>query len=374
MVRMLHIVGSMSPSGIGNFIMNSYRHIDRNKVQFDFIVHEHREVSFDDEIMQMGGKLFYVTRKSINPIKNFLEMKKIVQEGGYQIVFRHTDTATVALDLWAAKLGSAKIRIPHSHSTNTSNVKMHRLFQPILNAVSTNCFACSKSAGEWLYGHDDFEVILNGINAKQFVYSKEVREQVRDCEGIANKLVFGHIGNFLPVKNHSFMLDIFASIVKQCPEAVLVFVGDGILRDTIEKKAEELGIIDSIRFLGVRKDTDKLLQAMDLFLFPSHYEGMPIALVEAQAAGLPCLISESITDDVILTDLVTKMQLPGENKAEEWSVSASKAMIEKWAGKALKLARETVRSNTMNWVYKSGFTVEQLAERYEKLAEEAEKE
>lgn len=367
---MLHIVGSMSPSGIGNFIMNIYRNVDRSRLQFDFIVHEHRVVSFDEEILEMGGRLFYVTRKAVNPVKNFLEIRKIVQEGGYQMVFRHTDTATVALDLLAAKLGGASRRIPHSHSTSTPNRKIHRLFQPFLNAVSTDYFACSDLAGKWLYGHENYEVVLNGIDTKTFVFSDQIRGEVREQEGLEGKLVFGHVGNFLPVKNHDFMLAIYCCIHKQCENTALMFVGDGKLRSEIEKKAEDLGLSENVVFCGVRNDTFRLLQAMDLFLFPSFYEGMPIALVEAQAAGLPCLISDTVTEEVMITDLVSKMQIPQPGAQEaEWSEESKKAMAEKWAAKAVKLARETVRMDTSELIQKSGFSVEKLARIYENLAE-----
>ena len=164
MTRMLHIVGSMSPSGIGNFIMNVYRNIDRDRVQFDFIVHEHREVSFDEEIRALGGRLFYVTRKAVSPVKNFWEIRNVVKRGRYRIVFRHTDISTVALDLLAAKLGGAKVGIAHSHSTSTPNVRMHRIFQPMLNALCTRRFACSDKAGASLYGDRHYEVLPAGAS------------------------------------------------------------------------------------------------------------------------------------------------------------------------------------------------------------------
>lgn len=352
MIRMLHIVGSMSPSGIGNFIMNIYRNIERNKVQFDFIVHEHREISFDEEIQEMGGKLFYVTRKAVSPRQNFLDIKKVVKDGSYKIVFRHTDTATVALDLMAAKLGGAVRRIPHSHSTSTPNKKMHRIFQPFLNWVSTDFYACSKDAGKWLYGHSDYEVIWNGIDIGQFTFSRQKREEVRKKEDLEDKLVFGHVGNFLPVKNHFFLMEVFREILKTEKNATLLFIGGGSLQSQLEERADILKIREHVIFAGVRNDTAELLQAMDLFCFPSFYEGMPIALVEAQASGLPCLISETITDDVIVTDLVCKESL--DKTAQEW------------ARLAIKLARETVRADTGAQIKSGGFDVKELAAKYEK--------
>ena len=354
MTRMLHIVGSMSPSGIGNFIMNVYRNIDREKVQFDFIVHEHREVSFDDEIRALGGRLFYVTRKAVSPRRNFMEICRVVKEGSYKIVFRHTDTATVALDLLAAKLGGARELIAHSHSTSTPNERMHRLFQPMLNALCTKRFACSDKAGKWLYGKKSYEVIINAINLSDFSYQEELRQKVRKAEKLEGMLVVGHIGNLLPVKNHLFMLDVMAELVKLQPDAVMLFAGDGEMRPLIEEKREKLGLEKQVRLLGVRTDTAALLQAMDVFLFPSKYEGLPIAMVEAQCSGLPNLVSDVITQDVDVTPLVHKLSLQQPPKV--------------WAEQLLKLSQEIRKAPERRLFTEKGFDIKEMVKRYEELA------
>lgn len=354
MTRMLHIVGSMSPSGIGNFIMNVYRNIDREKVQFDFIVHEHREVSFDDEIRALGGRLFYVTRKAVSPRRNFMEICRVVKEGNYKIVFRHTDTATVALDLLAARLGGARELIAHSHSTSTPNERMHRLFQPMLNALCTKRFACSDKAGKWLYGKKPYEVIINAINLSDFSYQEELRQKVREAEKLAGMLVVGHIGNLLPVKNHLFMLDVMAELVKLQPDAVMLFAGDGEMRPLIEEKREKLGLEKQVRLLGVRTDTAALLQAMDVFLFPSKYEGLPIAMVEAQCSGLPNLVSDVITQDVDVTPLVHKLSLQQPPKV--------------WAEQILKLSQEIRKAPERRLFTEKGFDIKEMVKRYEELA------
>lgn len=351
---MLHIVGSMSPSGIGNFIMNVYRNIDREKVQFDFIVHEHREVSFDDEIRALGGRLFYVTRKAVSPRRNFMEICRVVKEGSYKIVFRHTDTATVALDLLAAKLGGARELIAHSHSTSTPNERMHRLFQPMLNALCTKRFACSDKAGKWLYGKKSYEVIINAINLSDFSYQEELRQKVRKAEKLEGMLVVGHIGNLLPVKNHLFMLDVMAELVKLQPDAVMLFAGDGEMRPLIEEKREKLGLEKQVRLLGVRTDTAALLQAMDVFLFPSKYEGLPIAMVEAQCSGLPNLVSDVITQDVDVTPLVHKLSLQQPPKV--------------WAEQLLKLSQEIRKAPERRLFTEKGFDIKEMVKRYEELA------
>lgn len=354
MVRMLHIVGSMSPSGIGNFIMNVYRNIDREKVQFDFIVHETREVSFEDEIRELGGRIYTATRKSVSPIKNFTDIRNIVKQGNYRIVFRHTDTSTVAVDLLAAWMGGAKERIAHSHSTSTPNIKMHKLFQPMLNLLCTKRFACSDKAGKWLYGNQPYEVIINAIRLDDFAYNEEVRAGMRKKEELEDSFVIGHIGNLLPVKNHLFMLDIMAELVKRQPNCRMIFAGDGVMRQPIEEKRKELELEDKVILFGVRTDTAALLQAMDVFLFPSKYEGLPIAMVEAQCSGLPNLVSDVITSDVDVTPLVHKMSL-------EEPASA-------WAEKILELGADKRKEPDYELFAKKGFDIKQMVKRYEELA------
>jgi len=317
MVRMLHIVGSMAPSGIGNYIMNVYRHIDRSKVQFDFIVHEHRSVSFEPEIEALGGKVYLATQKAESAIKNFNDIKRIVREGKYKIIFRHADNALVSLDLLAAKMGGARQLIPHSHSTSTPNPSRHYAFMPLLNMLATTRFACSEPAGQWLYGDKPFQVVQNAINLEQFSFDNEKRALLRKKLNLNGKIVVGHVGNFMPVKNHSFMIDICKAMIRINPDVVFVFVGDGDLRKNIEEKIANLSLGKNIILTGVRTDTPQLLSAMDAFLFPSFYEGMPIAMVEAQATGLPCITTDVVTRKVDVTNRVTYMAL--EKPASEWA-------------------------------------------------------
>lgn len=361
MIRMLHITASMSPSGIGNFIMNAYRHVDRSKVQFDFVVCEHREVSFDEEIRGLGGRVFYVPRKSVSPVRNFNGIRRIVRDGHYRFVFRHTDVSTVALDLLAAKLGGASERIAHSHSTSAKKIWIHKLFRPFLNAVCTQRFACSVQAGIWMYGNryargkKQFRVILNGIAIEAFRYDDRMRIKVREEFGFGEEtVVIGHVGNYMPVKNHAWMITVLAALVKQGRNAALLLVGDGALRAQMEEQIRTLGLEAHVRLTGVRNEIPALLQAMDVFLFPSFYEGMPIALVEAQAAGLPCVVSDVITDDACITEQVKKISL--SERADTWADAVWEA------------GQEERRDNTET-IAEAGFDVRALGEIYHRLGE-----
>lgn len=363
MKRILHIVGAMAPGGFENFIMNVYRSVDRSRVQFDFIVCAKKENAYDEEIESMGGRLYYVTRKSENPVKNFLEIRRVVKRGGYRIVCRHTDNAYAALDLLAARLGGAKKAILHSHSTTTGAKGAHKLCRLLLAAVPTERFACSAAAGNWMFGKRPFRFVPNAVEVERYGFRREERERKREELGLAGRHVYGHVGNFVYAKNHPFLLDILAGIVRQDEKAVCLMAGGGEGRAAAEEKVRALELADRIRFLGVRKDVPALLQALDVFVFPSIYEGLPVSVIEAQAAGLPCLISDTVTEDVVLTDSVKRMSL--EQPADFWAQEAVRLAeaedIKTDTGRAEASAanRQAIRA--------AGYEVKDLAAFYENL-------
>ncbi|MBQ3105834.1 MAG: glycosyltransferase family 1 protein, partial [Lachnospiraceae bacterium] len=326
MKRMLHIVGSMAPGGIENFLMHLYRNIDRELLQFDFIVNMKKENGYDEEIQGMGGKMYYATRKSVNPLKNFLEVRRIIKGGGYDTVCRHSDNAFTVVDLLAAKLAGAKRIIMHSHSTDTAHKKIHGFFRLWMPWVTTHRFACSGKAGRWMYGKADFQVIPNAIDTRLFSYSGEERERLRRQWKVEDKHVYGHVGSFVYAKNHALLLDIFANICKQDEKAVLICVGDGPLRPEIEAKTEELKLTQRVILTGKRGDVPAFLQMFDLLLFPSRYEGLPVSVVEAQATGLRCLISDTITKEVLLTAQAEAME--PRASAEQWALRAADMLTE----------------------------------------------
>lgn len=354
MKRVVHIVGAMAPGGFENFIMNIYRKIDREKVQFDFIVHKKKDNSYDEEIESLGGKLFYVTRKSKNPVKNFFEIRKVIKANDYDIVCRHSDSAFTVVDLLAAKLGGAKKIIMHSHSTTTGNVKIHNFFRWWMSFVPTHRFACSKAAGKWMFGDLDYIFVPNAIDTGEYLYHEDIRESMRKEWHVEAKNVYGHVGNFVYAKNHLFLLDVFKKITLKDENAILFLVGEGELREEIEHKIQELQLQDKVILTGRRKDVVRFLQMFDLFLFPSVYEGLPVSMVEAQCSGLPCLISLSITDEIMLTDCVRQMDLK-----EDVSVWAKTAMD------MLQEGRQTVRHSRDKEIIKAGYGIEELVSFYE---------
>ncbi len=356
MKRVLHIVGAMAPGGFENFIMNVYRNMDCNKVQFDFIVHKKKENAYDEEIENLGGKLYYVTRKSKNPIKNFFEIRRIVKENHYEIVCRHSDSAFTVVDLLAAGLGGASKRVMHSHSTTTGHVGIHRFFRTWMSAVPTHRFACSKAAGIWMFGKREFTFVPNAIDTSQFLYSEKVRKEMRKEWQMEEKNVYGHVGNFVYAKNHMFLLEVFKKITEKDKNAALFLVGEGEFRERIEKKIQDLNLQDKVILTGRRKDVTDFLQMFDLFLFPSVYEGLPVSLVETQCSGLACLISESITDEIILTDCVIRKSL--QDSPMDWA---------KTAMEMLENSKKKERTSKQEEIIKAGYGIENLVKFYEDI-------
>lgn len=317
-MRVLHIIGRMNCGGAENFIMNIYRNIDRTKIQFDFVVHTEEECYFDDEIQALGGKIYRIAPISKNIFKHMSQLKKIIKENGYKVVHRHTNASIVAIDLKVAKSVGVEKIIVHSHNTQSSKKNNFKLFKKMIDKYATHKFACSIEAGEWLYGKGkDFQIIKNGIDTLKYKFDKEIAIKKKDELGLNDSFVIGHVGRFNIQKNHMFLLDIFYEYLKLNDKAKLLLVGDGELRSDIENRVKELGIKDKIILTGVRSDVNELMMAMDVFLFPSLHEGLPLTLVEAQACGLKVLGSDVIPRDVAITSLYNFFEI-GES-SKKWA-------------------------------------------------------
>lgn len=298
--------------------MKIYRNIDREKYQMDFIVSIKEKNFYDEEIRQLGGNIFYVPAKSESFIKSFLGIKKIVKEQKYKYVIRVNEHSLSVLDLIAAKLGGAKILIMRSSNAGTAGGKtnkiLHKIFKFLPKTIPNVKIAPSSEAACYTFGRKQLsdgkvKILQNAIPYKDFIFNQEIRDKVRKDLKIEDKLVIGHIGRFNEQKNHKFLIEIFEKIKKENKNAILVLVGNGNLENEIKKQVEELELNNSVIFLGVRKDIPELLMAMDIFVFPSLYEGMPNTVIEAQATGLKCVISDTITKEANITGLVKYMSL-----------------------------------------------------------------
>jgi len=329
-IRILQVITIMNRGGAECMIMNYYNTIDRSKVQFDFLVHRDEKGAFEDDIESMGGKIYRMP--AISP-SNYSDYKRKLdaffkEHKEYKIVHSHLN-ALSSIVLNAAKENNVPVRIAHSHIAIESDIyknvfrkntdikatvkdTIQSLVKYKVAKKATHFFACSIKAGEWLFGKKHASkvvVINNAINASLFSYNASKAEKIKIEHNLTGKKVIGHVGRFNEQKNHFFLLKIFEEIIKKDDNCVLVLIGIGNLMDSIKKEVERLNLKDHVIFLGLRDDINNLLQAFDLFLFPSLYEGLPVTLIEAQASGLPIVASDTITPEVDLTGLISFLSI-----------------------------------------------------------------
>ena len=319
-LRVLQVVTHMERGGLESMLMNYYRHIDREKIQFDFLVHRQNRAAFDDEIESLGGKIYCLPRL-VPWSKSYLSALNCFfdEHPEYKVIHVHQDCLSSAI-LKVAAQHNVPVRVAHSHSANQDkNLKypIKLWYKRFIPQYATNLFACGKDSGDWMFGGAPFQIINNAIDVETYAYNPTKRQEMRRQLGLENELTIGHVGRFNQPKNHPFLLDIFAVLLKKEPNAILLLVGGGGGMSQIREKAQKLGIAEHVHFLGVRSDVADLMQAMDVFVFPSLYEGLGIALIEAQAAGLPCVVSDTIPHEAYLTDLVDSESLSAP--AEKWA-------------------------------------------------------
>lgn len=354
MIRVLHMVGAMYPGGMENFIMNLYEKIDTEEFQFDFIVHLQKENDYREQIEKLGGRVYEVPRLTKDPIGSLKMLYRIIKKNQYKIVVRHTANALVAPQLLAAKLAGAKT-ICHSHNETDPQVTIHKIGKLLMRFVADRRLACSEKAGKWMYDNQKFQVIHNAINVNKFVYSPEKAERIRKEFDLDGKHVYGHIANFIESKNHMFLLEVYAEIAKRDDKSVFFCLGEGDLRPQIEAKIKELHLEDRVVLTGIRHDVEDFMSCMDVLIFPSFFEGLPLTLIEAQIAALPAIISDTITKDVIVTEGLVTMESIQE-KPEVW---AKKAM------ELLEQGKKNVRQCQRKSISDAGYDMDVLVKWYE---------
>lgn len=356
-IRVLQVVTYMQRGGLETMLMNYYRNIDRSKVQFDFLVHRDFEADYDREILELGGRIYRLP--VLNPIgAEYLgKLDQFYKDHPeYRIVHSHLD-CLAGIPLKYAKKNKVPVRIAHAHNNNqTMNWKypIKLFFRRNITKYANYLLACSREAGNWMFRTNRFEVLNNAIDAKQYIYDKNVRDKVKKELHIEqNKLVFGHIGRFLTQKNHKFLIEVFKKIVEMHPDSILLLIGDGELQQNIKEKVRQEGLESRVIFAGIRGDVPQLLQAMDVFIFPSLFEGLGIVIIEAQAAGLPCLISERVPDECEKTKgLVQKLSL--DSGAERWAETALQCVKIK-------------RRNTLKEIQTAGFDIVRTATKLQQF-------
>lgn len=323
--------------GVEQLLIQIFRNIDKTKIHFDFLS-LFPVCAYEEELLQAGSSVFHITRRGENPIRSRRELKAFFQShrDTYQYIWIHMSSAShCAPNIYARKYTQAKI-ISHSHGTSFEcrgklahwiHLFLHKNNREKFLRATDYCFACSTEAGRWLFGNQDRHVytIKNAIETEKFQYDPEVRQQMKDELDLNGYTVFGHVGRFTEIKNHKFLLEIYAEIFKKNSQTCLLLVGEGELLEEMKEKASALGLSKQVFFAGFRPDFNCLLQAFDVLLLPSFSGGFPVSVVEAQAGGVPCLISDTITREVQVTSLV-----------EYESLDAPASL---WADRALEAAR-----------------------------------
>lgn len=338
-----------SPGGLETFVMTLFRHMDRTRYQFDFLYYD-EHIAYEDELRLAGCGLYKITKRSKNYFVYKKQLARLFAKGQYD-VFWSNKTALSAIEPFVAakEHGVLKI-ICHSHSSkNMGSIftyLMHRMHRCMIGRYITDRFACSDVAAQWFFGGNErVTIVRNAVDTDAYRYNPGIRSQIRESLGLKCERVVGHIGRFSPEKNHRFLLEIFSRLHKEHPDTILLLCGDGPDIAAVKAQAVSLGISDSVRFLGIRKDIPQLLQAIDVFVMPSLFEGLPFVLVEAQAAGLPCLVADTVSPQAKLTERLKFRSLKDDVKI--------------WVDEIVELS-DMEKTDTSKEIEKAGYGVKGL--------------
>lgn len=354
--RILQIVPAMNCGGMETFIMNVYRHVDRQQVQFDFLTHYAARGFFDDEIEAMGGRIYRLSvREDNNVFKYCRELDDFfAQHPEYKVIHGHYSGFGMFYNHYAKKHGVA-VRLGHSHSTGSEKGLVGRLdalMSWFFRFGLTDCLSCGEQAGKALYRSRTFSVYPNGVELAHYAYSPAGRQAARERLGLPQQaVVYGHVGRLAPVKNHAFLLEVFAGLSAAQPEARLLLVGEGPLREALKAQVAALGLVEKVVFAGLQNDTAACYNAMDAFVMPSLYEGFPMVLVEAQANGLLCFVSDTVSAEAALTENFYFLPLQAGAKG--------------WAAQILNTPLQ--RANTQATLKAAGFDIADTAQRLQAL-------
>ena len=354
-LKVLHFEFDGQIGGIETFLLNLYKNIDRKNIQFGFVTRS-KEIPFEKDILDLGGYIEYI--EGFNNIFQYIKGIKRILNKGYDIVHIHKNSAANIIPFILAKKAGLPI-ISHSHNTRPScgtlSYILHYINRTYLYNVSDIHLACSQVAGKWLYGNKKFQVVNNGIIVNNFLYNEKIALAKRKELSInENQLIIGHIGKFTKQKNHKGLIEIFEKILLNRPDAKLVLIGDGPLKMNIKEMIKSMGIEDNVMFLGVRKDIPELLMAMDIFLMPSLYEGLPIAAIEAQASGLVLFLTNTISVQTAITD-----------KTHWFDINMSPELVADFIIKSY--VKDYDRREMGNIVTRVGYDIKQTAEIMEDI-------
>ncbi len=360
MIKILTIATShFDTGGITKVILNYYRNMDKNKFKMDFVVPNELPEDIKQEFISNGSKYYILKNRKKNPIKYIKDLVKIIKNEEYQIVHTHGNSATMFLEMYAGYRAGCKVRIAHSHNSTCIHKFVDKLLRPFFYKYCNTAFACGELAGKWLFGNRKFIIIPNGNDTDKFSFNENKREEIRKKYNLQDKKVFGHVGRFNDQKNQEFLVDIFYEYCKENKNSALILVGSGMYFNKIQDKVKTLGIQESVIFTNEIQNVEDWLCACDVMLLPSKYEGFPVVLIEWQISGLPCLVSDKVTKEIKLTNLVEFIDLEDKDKWLELMKTTELKDREKSSKEAEKIVR------------KKGFDIKQNTRQLEKIYIEA---
>lgn len=327
MIKVLHELVALDGGGVERLLYDYYQHMDRNKISFDFIINDNeKEGLLEKALSNMGCNIFKVPSMRKDMRLRLIYTNKIIKNGKYDIVHSHTAKRSFFI-LPLAKRHGVSRRISHSHIAYEENCRLKRSIDKVLvylgRKYATHLFACGIDAAVYMWGirainYGKVNIMTNAVDADKFRFNLKTQKKLRIDLGVEGKLVIGNVGRFVTQKNHSFLLNVFSKVLKINPNAVLLLIGGGSLEKELKEQANYLKIQDKVRFLGVRDNVHELLNTFDIFVLPSLFEGFPVVLVEAQANGLPVIVSDSVTDEIKISDLIHFKSL--NDTAMEWAL------------------------------------------------------
>lgn len=346
MINILILIHNLRPAnGVASFAMNYFRKLDPNKVHMDFALYADRPSPYYEEIEQAGSTIYILPK--VKDIKSHLKKcNEVLTAKNYDVI--HDNTLHISIPMmWCAKKKRIPVRILHSHNTKLGETHRkevrNKLFLPLLCGLATDYAACSELAGKAMFGKKRFRVIPNVINTERYYFSENVRNCIRVETKTESKLIVGTVGRISEQKNPFFAMDVFAELLSTVSNAEYWWIGSGELDKQVTEYADSKGLSKSVRFLGNRTDVLNLYQGMDCFFLPSLFEGLPVTGVEAQAMGLPMVVSDTVTDEMVYTDLVDYVSL--SESAEVWAEHLKRA-----------LSCKTDRENYSNKLRQSSFS------------------
>lgn len=364
-IKVLQFTVAATKGGRTLYVLNNWKYIDKTKFQFDFITFNSK-LDFEQQLIDEGCNVYHMSCYPEENMEQFIKEFDAILDRNYDVIHIHTTFWKDTIVEQRAMLKNVKKIIVHSHNggcgtawlkePDEETLKRHYEVQAGLSEeIATDFWACSVEAAKWLYGDkiksNRIKIIKNSINTKQFSYNPDLRAQVRKELGLENSFVVGHVGKFVCQKNHKFLIEVYNEFQKKCSDAVLLLRGNGELRDDIEEQVRYLGLSEKVRFNDFENDISKYYQAMDVFVFPSFFEGFPYVLVEAQTAGLPCLCSDRISDEVLLTGNIQQLSLDN---------------IDVWVDKILELSQGYERKDCSKLISDAGYDLPKQVKELEK--------